>query len=204
MRSSCPEDAGAPVEEPAFTSILASCEARLFALREQTAVLEGLLLTEAKRRTEHDNQLQKYIDDAARIMEHRIKEELNARMMSLQTTVEQLSAKATKLTGELRLEREKNIRLTQELQTFVVEGIGELQAALRSECVEREDRDRLLRAKLTETTTEFLSKMAEEEERWKKLFEAKRENADSKNESSIRESGKHYDEPISILSGKTS
>ena len=119
-------------------------------VKETCARLQQHIAMEVKRRAEGDKGLQQLVEARAKEITEEVNRKVQDRLLQLHRTVDVLTKRVEKLSNELALEREKNVRLTQELKFQSTQGISDVRHALEQERSQRLEKEALLGKKLTE------------------------------------------------------
>ena len=119
-------------------------------VKEQAARLQQHITLEVRRRTEADAGLQQAMDVRARDIRESLEQKAAARLMDVHKAVDLLTKRVDTLGAELAQEREKNVRLTQELKFQSTQGVQDVKSALGHERAQRLEKEQLLGKKLTE------------------------------------------------------
>ena len=125
-------------------------EGRLLELKDASIRIEQHLALEVKRRAEADAKLQQLIDVRAKEMAQGLEKRVTDRMVQMHQAVDGLTKRVGQLNRELAVEREKNVRLTQELKYHAGQGLSDIRATVEQEKLQRMEKEQLLAKKLGE------------------------------------------------------
>jgi hypothetical protein len=112
--------------------------------------IHQLLANEVRRRTEGDKMLQNHIDTKIKEAVAIIEKKFAEKFVQMHVAVDSATKKLEKLQNELAVEREKNVRLTQEMKYFATKGVQDVQDAVTQEKHHRLEEECLLQKKLSE------------------------------------------------------
>jgi hypothetical protein len=119
-------------------------------MKDAAIRLEQHLALEVKRRAEGDAKLQTLVDARAREITATLEKKVTERLLAMHHQVDTLTKRVGQLNADLALEREKNVRLTQELRYHAAQGLGDIKQAVEQERVQRQEKEGLLSKKLSE------------------------------------------------------
>lgn len=152
--SSTVEDfsAGQPRRSGPGHAMLSVPDDRWREVREHVVKMEQHLALEVRRRAEADRDTQLLLEARCQEITEALERKVADRLAHSHHAVDALTKKVDKLTTELALEREKNIRLTQELRQQSQQGLADVKAVVEQERKQRSEREILLKKKLQEDT----------------------------------------------------
>ena len=116
----------------------------------QAQKIEQLLTNEVRRRTEGDKLIQQHIEARAREMVQAVEKKFSEKLIHMHVSVDGVTKQLEKLQHELAVEREKNVRLTQEVKYFATKGVEDIRDAMTQEKNHRIEKEGLLQKKLSE------------------------------------------------------
>ena len=119
-------------------------------IRENSGRLQQHIALEVRRRAEGQKALQQLVEARAKELAQGIERQVQERMLALHRNVDGLTKRVDVLNKELAVEREKNVRLTQELKFQATQGLSEVKTALERERSQRTEKESLLTRKLSE------------------------------------------------------
>ena len=125
-------------------------EGRLLEMKDSAIRIEQHLALEVKRRAEADQKLQVLIDARAKELAQQLEKKVTDKMVQMHHAVDTLTKRVGQLNAELALEREKNVRLTQELRYHASQGLQDVRQAVEQERVQRCEKEALIVKKLGE------------------------------------------------------
>lgn len=112
--------------------------------------LQQHVALEVRRRTEGQKALQQLVDARAAELSRQLEQKTQERMLDLHKNVDLLTKRVDVLQKELAAEREKNVRLTQEMKFQATQGMQDVKGALDHERAQRQEKEALLAKKLSE------------------------------------------------------
>jgi hypothetical protein len=119
-------------------------------VKENSARLQQHIALEVRRRAEGQKALQQLVDARAKEIAQVVEQKVTERMIALHKTIDGLTKRVDVLGRELAVEREKNVRLTQELKFQATQGLSEVKNALEQERAQRVEKEAMLGRKLSE------------------------------------------------------
>lgn len=119
-------------------------------VKESTLKVEQHLALEVRRRMEGHRDLLQTLDARCQTMVIALEKKVADRLAQAHHVVDMLTKKVDTLSSELAIEREKNVRLTQELRVHAQQGLSDVKHALDQETKQRLERETLLSRKLQE------------------------------------------------------
>jgi hypothetical protein len=117
---------------------------------ETSVRLQQHVALEVRRRAEGQKALQQLVDARAKELANDLEKKVQERMISLHRNVDVLVRRVDVLNKELAVEREKNVRLTQELKYQASQGLTEVKASIEQERTQRVEKEAMLTRKLSE------------------------------------------------------
>lgn len=125
-------------------------EDRVAGITNDAARIEQHLALEVKRRAEADKALHQLIEARAKEMTEVIERKANEKLIKMHHAVDSLTKQVDSLEKELAAEREKNVRLTQELRFHATQGLEDVKKAVEHERAQRQEKEALMAKKLAE------------------------------------------------------
>jgi hypothetical protein len=177
--AAAPESARGPSNSSwsatSITSATSGSDEKFHFYQVQAQKIEQLLTNEVRRRTEGDKIIQHHVDAKVKEAVAMIEKKFAEKFVQMHLAVDNATKQLEKLQQELAIEREKNVRLTQEMKYFATKGVQDVQDAVTQEKNHRLEEECLLQKKLSEDVMRLQERLDVEKHAREQMVKAARE-----------------------------